>query len=66
MFGFLLRRILVMIPTFVGITIVAFLFIRMLPGDPVMLLAGERDLKPERYQELLHSSASTCRSGSST
>ncbi|MEO8667187.1 MAG: ABC transporter permease subunit [Bauldia sp.] len=55
MSGFLLRRILVLIPTFIGISIVAFVFIRLLPGDPVLLIAGERGLSPERYQTLLHS-----------
>jgi dipeptide transport system permease protein len=26
----------------------------MLPGDPILLLAGERSIDPERYQALLH------------
>jgi dipeptide transport system permease protein len=42
------------VPTFIGITIVAFLFIRVLPGDPVLLLAGERSVTPERHAALLH------------
>jgi dipeptide transport system permease protein len=53
MLAFLARRIGVLIPTFIGVTIVAFLFIRLLPGDPVLLLAGERGLSPERYAELM-------------
>lgn len=52
MFGFLLRRIGMLIPTFIGVTIVAFLFIRLLPGDPILLLAGERGISDERYAEL--------------
>jgi dipeptide transport system permease protein len=52
MFGFLLRRIGLLIPTFIGVSLVAFLFIRLLPGDPVLLLAGERGLTPERYAEM--------------
>ncbi len=52
MFGFLLRRVGMLIPTFIGVTIVAFFFIRMLPGDPILLLAGERGISPERYAEL--------------
>jgi dipeptide transport system permease protein len=55
MSGFLIRRILMLIPTFVGISVVAFVFIRLLPGDPVLLIAGERGMSPERYQTLLHS-----------
>ena len=31
------RRIAVLIPTFIGVSIIAFLFIRLLPGDPVAL-----------------------------
>ena len=42
MFGFLLRRLAVLIPTFIGVSIIAFSFIRLLPGDPVALLSGER------------------------
>jgi dipeptide transport system permease protein len=53
MFAFLLRRIGLLIPTFIGVTIAAFAFIRLLPGDPVLLMAGERGLTPERHAELL-------------
>lgn len=53
MFGFLLRRLTVLIPTMIGITIVAFGFVRVLPGDPVLLMAGERGLTQERYDALL-------------
>ncbi|PLW78696.1 ABC transporter permease subunit [Cohaesibacter celericrescens] len=52
MLGFLLRRVGMLIPTFIGVTIVAFFFIRLLPGDPILLLAGERGITPERYAEL--------------
>jgi ABC-type dipeptide/oligopeptide/nickel transport system permease component len=40
MLRFLLSRILLLIPTFIGISIVSFGFIRMLPGDPVLLMAS--------------------------
>lgn len=52
MLRFLLSRVLLIVPTFVGITIVAFAFPRVLKGDPVLLLAGERGVTPERYQQL--------------
>ncbi|WP_316859878.1 ABC transporter permease subunit [uncultured Cohaesibacter sp.] len=55
MFGFILRRIGMLIPTFIGVTLVAFFFIRLLPGDPILLLAGERGISAERYAELQHS-----------
>ncbi|KHJ53676.1 MULTISPECIES: ABC transporter permease subunit [Aureimonas] len=52
MFRFFLSRIGVLIPTFVGVAIVAFSFIRLLPGDPVLLMAGERGMSPERHAQL--------------
>ncbi len=54
MFKFLAKKLLTFIPTFIGVTIVAFWFIRLLPGDPVIVMAGERGLTEERYQELVH------------
>jgi len=53
MLGFILKRIALLIPTLLGITIVSFGFVRVLPGDPVLLMAGERGIKPERYQKLM-------------
>ncbi len=52
MLRFFLYRLTLLIPTFIGVSIVAFAFIRLLPGDPIVLLAGERGLTPERYKEL--------------
>ncbi len=54
MFGFLLRRLAVLIPTFLGVSIIAFSFIRLLPGDPVELLSGERVMSPERHALISH------------
>ncbi|PSJ56011.1 ABC transporter permease subunit [Kumtagia ephedrae] len=54
MLRFLLRRLAVLIPTFIGVSIIAFSFIRMLPGDPVALLSGERVMSPERHAEISH------------
>ena len=54
MFRFLLGRLAVLIPTFVGVSIIAFSFIRLLPGDPVALLSGERVMSPERHAEISH------------
>jgi len=41
------------IPTFFGITILAFLLPRLVPGDPIELLVGERGISPERHAEML-------------
>ena len=54
MIRFILGKLLYLIPTFLGITIVAFGFVRILPGDPVLLMAGERGISPERYAQLSH------------
>ena len=53
MIRFLFWRALLLVPTLIGITLVSFGFIRLLPGDPVVLMAGERSLTPERHAELL-------------
>ena len=48
----LLRRILLVVPTFLGIIALTFFLIRLAPGDPILLLAGERGVSAERYAEL--------------
>ena len=53
MFSFVLNRIALLVPIFFGVTLVSFGFIRMLPGDPVAALAGERDMTPERHAEMM-------------
>ncbi len=52
MFGFMLRRLGTFVPTFIGVSIATFLFIRLLPGDPIKLMAGERGMSDERYARL--------------
>ena len=53
MFRFILSRFGLIIPTFIGVTLIAFSFIRLIPGDPIELLVGERGIAPERHAELL-------------
>ncbi|KGB80824.1 peptide ABC transporter permease [Rhodovulum sp. NI22] len=53
MLRYLLGKLAVLAPTFFGITVVAFGFVRVLPGDPIMLMAGERGLTPERHAQLM-------------
>jgi ABC-type dipeptide/oligopeptide/nickel transport system permease component len=38
--GFIVRRLLQMIPVLIGITLLAFLFIQLLPGDPIVTMLG--------------------------
>jgi dipeptide transport system permease protein len=54
MFGFLLRRVALVIPTFMGITLLVFALIHLIPGDAVEALSGERGMDPERYARLLN------------
>jgi dipeptide transport system permease protein len=47
---FLGKKILEMLFTLVGITFLCFLLIRLVPGDPVLLLIGERNMDPVAYE----------------
>ena len=40
MLAFALRRILMAVPTLFGVSLVVFLLIRLIPGDPAVLMAG--------------------------
>ena len=42
MSAFILRRLLLAIPTLVGVLVIAFLLLYVAPGDPVMAMVGER------------------------
>ncbi len=53
MLRFVLTRLGLLLPTFLGVTLIAFLFIRLLPGDPIEILAGERGVSPERHARLM-------------
>jgi len=53
MLRFVLYRLGVVIPTFLGVTILAFSLIRLIPGDPIELMVGERGIEPARHAELL-------------
>ena len=53
MFRYILSRLLTFLPTFFGVTLISFSFIRVLPGDPIIVMAGERGVSAERYAELV-------------
>ncbi|KAF3999167.1 ABC transporter permease subunit [Glaciimonas immobilis] len=53
MFGFLLRRAALVIPTFLGITLLVFLLIHMIPGNVVEAISGERGMDPVRYAQMM-------------
>lgn len=45
------KKILETLFTLLGITFVCFLLIRLVPGDPVLLMVGERNMDPVAYAE---------------
>ncbi|MBB4038542.1 dipeptide transport system permease protein [Microvirga flocculans] len=52
MIRFILTRLSLLIPTFIGITLVAFFLIRLVPGDPIETMAGERGIDAARHEQL--------------
>ncbi len=52
MLRFVLTRIGLVVPTFVGVTLLAFAMIRLVPGDPIELRVGERGIDPQRHAQL--------------
>jgi len=53
MLKFVLTRASLLVPTFIGMTLLAFFLIRLVPGDPIETLAGERGIDPARHAVLL-------------
>ncbi len=51
--SYLIRRILLAIPTILGVTLVTFLLMRSIPGDPVIGMVGER-ADPEVISQMRH------------
>ena len=51
MFAFFGKKFLDMAITLLGITFICFLLVRLVPGDPVLLMAGERGMDPTAYAE---------------
>ncbi|MBP2298877.1 ABC transporter permease subunit [Azospirillum picis] len=54
MLRFILTRVSLVIPTFLGITFLTFILIRLVPGDPIEVRTGERGIAPERLAALRH------------
>lgn len=55
MLKFIIKRILLSVPIFIGLTFAVFLLSNMAPGSPVDVIAAETDLSPEAYAALEHS-----------
>src|SRR6516165_6966769 len=54
MLRFVLTRVTLLIPTFIGITLLTFLLVHLIPGDPIEVMAGERGIDPVRHEQLRH------------
>ncbi len=54
MLRFLIKRVALTIPTFVALTFLTFVMIRLVPGDPVEARVGQHGITPERLALLRH------------
>ncbi len=53
MLSFIARRLGLLIPTFFGVTLLTFALIRLIPGDPVEVMMGERRVDPQMHAEAM-------------
>ena len=53
MFSYIIRRILLMVPIYIGLTITTFTLIRLVPGDVVTVMMGERTADPALREAML-------------
>ncbi|HMB69930.1 MAG TPA: ABC transporter permease, partial [bacterium] len=51
MIGYVVRRLLLAVPTLLGVTVVAFLTVHWMPGDPAEIIAGEH-ASPEVVEQI--------------
>jgi dipeptide transport system permease protein len=54
MISFILRRLWLLVPSVLGITLLTFSLIHMIPGDPIEVMVGERTLDPVMHAQALH------------
>lgn len=54
MYQYLLRRLMLLIPVLVGVTLAVFLLMHLAPGDPALLIAGQ-NAPPEVYERIRQS-----------
>ncbi len=54
MITYIAQRLVQAVPVLVGISVLSFLMLHLIPGDPVQIFAGDKPLTPERAQELRH------------
>jgi peptide/nickel transport system permease protein len=54
MITYIAQRLVHAVPVLVGISVLSFLMLHLIPGDPVSVFAGDKPLTPERATELRH------------
>jgi ABC-type dipeptide/oligopeptide/nickel transport system permease component len=54
MISYISQRLLHAVPVIVGISVLTFLMLQLVPGDPVQIFAGDKPLTPERAAEIRH------------
>ena len=53
MFALLLKKLATLLPTLLGVTLAAFALIRLIPGDPIEIMVGERRLDAAAHAALM-------------
>lgn len=53
MLSYVFRRLFILVPSFFGLTLLTFTLIRLIPGDPVEVMMGERNLDPALHAAAL-------------
>jgi peptide/nickel transport system permease protein len=54
MLSYISQRLLQAIPVLIGISVLTFLMLHLVPGDPVLIFAGDKPMTEERAAELRH------------
>jgi dipeptide transport system permease protein len=54
MIVYILKRVALTVPTFIALTFLTFVAIRLVPGDPVEVRVGEHGITPERLAVMRH------------
>lgn len=52
MLAYLARRALLVVPTLVAVSVIVFLVLHLVPGDPAILFFGDQPVTPERLEEV--------------
>ena len=53
MLFYVLRRVLILIPVYLGLTLSTFTLIRLVPGDAVEIMMGEKAVDPAMHAQAL-------------